>query len=92
MSVGEEDDEDEVVNGKIVVRLPRDRKRKIVEEEEEETRKVEEKLIAPLGPRAICGGLMRVVGKESVFKNADPRLVAGGGCIRKMSEHGPLWS
>ena len=35
-------------------------------------------LIAPLGPRAICGGLLRRVGKESVFKDADPRLVAGG--------------
>ena len=35
-------------------------------------------LIAPLGPRAECGGLLRVVGKESVFRDADPRYVAGG--------------
>jgi len=78
MSVKEENDEDEIVNGKIVVRLPGDRKRRIVEEEEEETRKVEEKLIAPLGPRAICGGLMRVFGRESVFVGTDPRRIAGG--------------
>jgi len=77
MSVGSEEDEDEVVNGKIVVRLLGDRKRRIVEEEE--TRKVEERLVAPLGPRAICSGLMRVVGKESVCAEAGPRLVAGGG-------------
>jgi len=48
-------------------------------EVEEETRLVRGSLIAPLGPRAVCGGLMRVVGRESVFKDADPRLVAGGG-------------
>ena len=41
--------------------------------------KYPDELIAPLGPRAICGGLMREVGRESVFKDADPRLVAGGG-------------
>ena len=35
-------------------------------------------MIAPLGPRAECGGLLRRVGKESVFKDADPRLVASG--------------
>ena len=29
--------------------------------------------------RAICGGLLRRVGKESVYKDADPRLVASGG-------------
>ena len=54
------------------------KKRKV--EIEEGDRKVKsEELIAPLGPRAICGGLLRRVGKESVFKDADPRLVAGGG-------------
>ena len=42
-------------------------------------KKEEKKLIAPLGPRAECGGLLRVVGRESVFRDADPRLVAGGG-------------
>ena len=46
---------------------------------EEEVGKVEEILVALLGPRAICGGLLRRVGKESMFKDADPRLVAGGG-------------
>ena len=48
-------------------------------EVEEEVREVRE-IIAPLGPRALCGasGLLRRVGKESVFKNADPRLVASG--------------
>ena len=41
--------------------------------------KKEEELIAPLGPRAECGGLLRRVGRESVFRDADPRFVAGGG-------------
>ena len=45
---------------------------------EEEVKREEEVLIAPLGPRAECGGLLRRVGKESVFRDADPRLVAGG--------------
>ena len=61
-----------------VVRLPR------FERVESKKRRLgcvegEEVLIAPLGPRAECGGLLRRVGKESVFKDADPRLVAGGG-------------
>ena len=34
-------------------------------------------LIALLGPKAICGGLLREVGSESVFAGADPGLVAG---------------
>ena len=46
-------------------------------EEEEEIGEVRE-LIAPIGRRAVCGGMLRRVGKESVFKDADPRLVAGG--------------
>jgi len=56
------------------------KKRRVGEvmEVEEEARLVRGDLIAPLGPRAICSGLMRVVGKESVFKDADPRLVASG--------------
>ena len=57
-------------------------KRRRLEEEEVGRgggRKVEEKLIAPLGPRAECGGLLRRVGRESVFAGADPRCVAGGG-------------
>ena len=69
-----------------VVRLPvavkgeggKRRRVEVSEDGEEEREKVEE-LIAPLGPRAKCGGLLRRVGKESVFKDADPRLVAGGG-------------
>ena len=50
-----------------------------VEEEVEEVSREEEVLIAPLGPRAECGGLLRRVGRESVFVGADPRIVAGGG-------------
>ena len=46
----------------------------------EEKEKKDEVLIAPLGPRAECGGLLRRVGRESVFRDADPRYVAGGGC------------
>ena len=46
-------------------------------EREKEIQEVRE-LIAPLGPYAIYGGLLRRVGKESVFKDAGPRLVAGG--------------
>ena len=49
--------------------------------DEEEVGKVEKILVAPLGPRAICSGLLRRVGKESVFKDADLRLVAGGGSM-----------
>ena len=40
---------------------------------EEVVRKDEEVLIAPLGPRAVCGGLLRRVRKESVFVGADLR-------------------
>ena len=47
-------------------------------EKEEEVQGVRE-LIAPLGPRAIWEWLLRRIGKESVFKDADPRLVADGG-------------
>ena len=79
-SVAEE--EEEVAEPKV--RLPEvekvgEKRRRIggKTEEEEEVEEVRE-LIAPLGPRAICGGLLRKVGKESVFKDADPRLVAGG--------------
>ena len=80
-SVAEE--EEEVAEPKV--RLPsyeneKGTRRRIGEttKEEGEVREVRE-LIAPLGPRAICGGLLRRVGKESVFKDADPRLVAGDG-------------
>ena len=83
MSVGSEMDEDEVVHGKIVVRLPGDWKRRIVElEEDREVEKEEEELIALLGLRAICGGLFRRVGKESVLEGGGPRLVAGGSSTR----------
>ena len=63
---------------KPVVRLPRfekveGKKRRLGSDEEEEV------LIAPLGPRAECGGLLRRVGREWVFASADPRFVAGGG-------------
>ena len=73
---------------KLVVRMPSvevveegKKKRRVGEmtEAEEEAKLVRGSLIAPLGPRAVCGGLMRVVGRESVFRDADPRLVAGGG-------------
>ena len=49
-----------------------------VTEEEKEVREVRE-LVVPLGPRAKCGGLLRRLGKESVFRDTDPRFVAGGG-------------
>ena len=70
-----------------VVRLPvavkgeGSKKRRVdgSEDEEEEVEKGEEVLIAPLGPRAECGSLLRRVGRESVFAGADPRYVAGGG-------------
>ena len=47
-------------------------------EEVHEVEVKDEVLIAPLGPRAECGGLLRRVGKESVFQDSDLRLVAGG--------------
>ena len=69
-----------------VVRLPvavkgeGGKKRRIdgSDNEEEEVEREDEVLIAPLGPKAECGGLLRRVGKESVFAGADPRYVAGG--------------
>ena len=72
-----------------VVRLPvavkgegsKKRRVEVSESGDEEERK-EEVLIAPLGPRAECGGLLRRVGKESVFAGADPRYGAGGGPSR----------
>jgi len=72
---------------KPVVRMPsaevveKGKKKRRVGEltvDEEEVKLVRGELIAPLGPRAICGGLMRVVGRKSVFEDANPRLVAGG--------------
>ena len=70
------------------VRLPKyedgkGKRRRVGEKtsEEEEVEAVRE-LIAPLGPRAECGGLLRRVGRESVFAGTDPRLVAGGGPSR----------
>ena len=77
--------EEEEVVAEPRVRLPEavkdgSKKRRVgeVSEKEKEVREVRE-LVAPLGPRALCGGLLRRVGKESVFKDADLRLVAGGG-------------
>ena len=67
------------------VRLPEviregGKKRRVGEitEEEREVRGVRE-LVVPLGPKAECGGLLRRLGKELVFKDADPRFIAGGG-------------
>jgi len=61
MSVGSEDDEDEVIDGKIVVRLPGDRKRRIAEAGEGERVEVEEGDVVraiPVGPRS---GVLRSV-------------------------------
>ena len=76
--------EEEEVVAKPRVKLPEEvregsKKRRVgeVTEEEKEVREVRE-LVVPLGPRVECGGLLRVLGKESVFKDADPRYVAGG--------------
>ena len=75
------EEEEEVAEPKV--QLPsfenKGKRRRVgdVTEEEEEVREVRE-LIAPLDPRAVCGGLWRRVGKESVFADADLRLVAGG--------------
>ena len=77
--------EEEEVVAEPRVRLPKvvregSKKRRVgeVTKEEEEVREVRE-LVVPLGPRAECGGLLRRLGRESVFKDADPLLVAGGG-------------
>jgi len=86
---------------KPVVRMPSvdvveegKKKRRVGEmtEVEEEVKLVRGSLIAPLGPRAICGGLMREVGRESVFKDADPRLVAGGGSSSSAAVGLSRWS
>jgi len=53
MSVGSRDDEDEIVDGRIVVRLPGDRKRRIAETGGDE--RVDEKALVraiPVGPRS----------------------------------------
>jgi len=78
-SVGSEEDKNEIVNSKIVVRLPGDRKRRIVVKEgvRVEDTEIERVLIAPLGPRAIRGGLIMKVGKELVFAGVDSEQVAG---------------
>ena len=76
--------EEEEVVAEPKLRLPEvvkegSKKRRVgdVIEDEEEVRAVRE-LIVPLGPRAECGGLLRRLGKESVFKDAERRLVGGG--------------
>ena len=78
-----------VVRLPVAVKVEESKKRRVdgsedkkEEEEKEEEEKEEEVLIAPLGPRAECGSLLRRVGKESVFAGADPRYVAGGGPSR----------
>ena len=63
----------------VAVKGEGSKKRRVeVSEGEDGVVERERELIAPLGPRAECGGLLRVVGKESVFASADPRYVAGG--------------
>jgi len=75
MSVGSEEDEDEVIDGKIVVKLPGDRKRRIAEAGGEERVGVEERALVraiPVGPRSgervggLSGGVPR--GPSSVFQ------------------------
>jgi len=86
VSVGEEEEV-----SKLVVKMPSyekggEKRRRVGEstEVEEEVQIVRE-LIAPLGPRAECGGLLRRVGKESVFATASPRFAAGGNCNHALS-------
>ena len=79
-SVEEAEVAEPVVRLPVAVKGEGSKKRRVeVSENEKEEEKKDEVLIAPLGLRAECGGLLRRVGKESVFKDADPRLVAGGG-------------
>ena len=79
---------EEIEVAEPVVRLPvavkgeGSKKRRVDGSEDEEVVREEKELIAPLGPRAECGSLLRRVGKESVFKDADPRYVARGGPSR----------
>ena len=71
-----------------VVRLPKYEKekgrRRTLEEDKDVKKKVEveKEWIAPLGPRAECGSLLRRVGRVSVFAGGDLRYVAGGGASR----------
>ena len=82
--------EEEAEVAEPVVRLPvavkgeGSKKRRVdgSEDEEEEDKKEDKELIAPLGPRAECGSLLRRVGRESVFVDAELRYVAGGGPSR----------
>ena len=81
--------EEEVEVAEPKVRLPsyedkKGKRRRLGSEEEgvEEIVREDEALIVPLGPRAECGGLLRRIGRESVFRDADPRYVAGGGPSR----------
>ena len=69
-----------VVKLPVAVKGEGSRKRRVEVGDEEEVveKKEEEVLIAPLCPRAECGGLLRRVGRESVFRNADRRLIASG--------------
>ena len=86
MSVAEDEEAEvavPVVKLPVAVRGVGSKKRRVDGSEDGNGRKEEEEvLIAPLGPRAECGGLLRRVGKESVFADADPRYVAGGGPSR----------
>ena len=72
-----------VVRLLVAVKGEGSKKRRVeVSESEDEEVKRDEVLIAPLGPRAECGSLLRRVGRESVFAGTDPRFVAGGGPSR----------
>jgi len=83
MSVGSRDDEDEIVNGRIVVRLPGDRTRRIAEAGGGE--KVEEKTLvraAPVSPRSgDRGGVVgvRVPSGPSNYFSGTGRGVVGTG-------------
>ena len=64
----------------VAVKREGSKKRRVeVSKSKDEEVKRDEMLIAPLGPRAKCGGLLRKVGRKSVFAGADPRYGARGG-------------
>ena len=75
--VAEEEEEEEVAEPRVklpkCLRMGEKRRRLGSEEVEVVVVKGEEVLIALLGPRAECSGLLRRVGKEGVFREADPR-------------------
>jgi len=94
MSVGSEEDEDEVIDGKIVVRLPGDRKRRIAEAGGEERIVEEEKSLVRAvltGPRSgeqrgVVGG--RVPGGPSSMFSGRGRGGTGRGFMFGMEDYG----